>query len=152
MMNNEMNRMNVILTRALEYDGSQDCLASQIRDLTSEEEDKYIEALLYARLHMNKHDGKKPDIETLRSLVFALTEEEKEYLASCKKFDSEMTYEEYIINIYNCLQISDWRFKPDSSLKIIRNETETIKKCFAEQKPVESAMIVAGSKYTADIN
>lgn len=60
-MNREMERMNVILTRALEYDGSQECYASQIRDLT--EEDKCVEALLYRYLG---------DISTCRGIYYYL--------------------------------------------------------------------------------
>ena len=137
----ELDRQKVIIERALEYDGTKETLYwEKDSDFTGNEFDKYHEALFHIVHYEKEHNGKKPSVEEIRAIVFANTEEESEYLKSCGEFTSEMTYEEYVIHVYECLQISELRYKPESALKIIRNNNDVIRRYFEEKRTIVSAM------------
>lgn len=73
-----------------------------------------------------------------------MTEEEKAYFASCDTFDTDTTYEEYVVHIFRCLMLSDWHYSAKSAISLIHERTDFIHEAYDEKESVISAMVEVG--------
>ena len=140
-----LEKQNIILSKALsKLDTNTNIHFEKEVNFSNEENHKYIEALVYIKTYMDNHKAMKPSMDKIRDVVFSYTGDDKKYMESCEHYDEKMSYEEYVTNIYRCLRLSSWHYKPESAIRIITDEDDVIREFFEQKESIISAMVEVG--------
>lgn len=73
-----------------------------------------------------------------------MTDDERAYYDRCDIYDPSMSYEEYVVNIFRCLMLSDWHYSADEATRRIQAEYKIIQRAFEEKQSVLEAMVDVG--------
>lgn len=76
--------------------------------------------------------------------MYEKTDQERQFYESCDVYDPNLSYEEYIVNIFRCLMLSDWHYSAERATVLIRENSDFIKQAYIECLPVKAAMVEVG--------
>lgn len=66
------------------------------------------------------------------------------YYQACDVYDPEMSYEEYVVHIFQCLMMSSWRYTAEHAAERIRHNKNYIRECYEAKQTVIDVMTEIG--------
>ena len=75
---------------------------------------------------------------------YSMSEQDRIFFESCDTYNPDLSYEEYVVNIFRCLMLSSWHYSPEYAVKLIGENNDLILKAFMDKEPVNAIMVEIG--------